>query len=98
MSAKTRGTPTVPMFRRLLVANRGEVAVRIGIDVENFIAADLAGTRIGLQLGQGGLPLRRVGREDFEPSGGELLLGAFAFGFLDGGATGQKRGGEDEGK
>ncbi|MFZ6183193.1 acetyl-CoA carboxylase biotin carboxylase subunit [Nannocystis pusilla] len=29
MSAKTRGTPAVPMFRRLMVANRGEVAVRI---------------------------------------------------------------------
>jgi acetyl-CoA carboxylase biotin carboxylase subunit len=29
MTAKTRGAPAVPLFRRLMVANRGEVAVRI---------------------------------------------------------------------
>lgn len=29
MSTKTRGAPVLPLFRRLLIANRGEVAVRI---------------------------------------------------------------------
>ncbi|HEY8378700.1 MAG TPA: acetyl-CoA carboxylase biotin carboxylase subunit [Nannocystis sp.] len=29
MTARTRGAPVIPSFRRLLVANRGEVAVRI---------------------------------------------------------------------
>jgi hypothetical protein len=58
----------------------------------------LAGNFVGRQLGQFGLPLRIVGREDFEARGGQQLFGGIFLGALDSGAAGEDGGREGQGK
>jgi len=73
-----------------LITDVGEILFRAGVDVINVAPADFAMEFVRGEFRQRGLALGRVGGQDPEAGGGQKLLGAVAFGALDGCATDEK--------